>query len=862
MDVPFHSSGAMSRAHFSIVRKVESASSTASADQDLFLQIYSIQEQLAHPKLRQDQCKECLILLLYCSMSVTSGFLARDAFDFAFPHAINLAEAGKKIDDKRMGEWNAFPDWLCTANTLTAGYLFCSERMPLDHDLRLMLVNTLRKDLESDEVPRICLALDNLIASPSEDVIPAVQSRLHDLLSHEYSHIRHQALLAFRALSHHNPALVTRIYGTVVNRLRDSDELVVQAALLVAAEVFKDDTMKVKIRDIINDIFQTESSYIGGPNHGLLLKILTSLRTVGSPKAHSRLQVIVLEAFRLLAQLDVAKLLSVEKGRKISPIRCIRHLLLSQVPNHLHLFMSCLECVNVASWAGTESDYPAVLESEEFGRIMQLMDSPDHGVRRKTLNIVNSIDPAILDAQIKHITSSLEVASKDRSKLIMQILEILLIRHEQDGEQYASQILLLIQHLEQGDPSKVIQRVVEAVLTDIHATSNTAFRVASVTRFINDLVDPNVTIGPTELVIISALATEFSNSVPIVPTQILSGLAARLKTCLPIVQETCVIAMLRVRADCGEVSQDVWDAVTTTSRTARRSVQLRCEQFLELSRNRDMLLDIVHESSSSSLPDFLLSLHSHTPEGSNRSSAVSTPEPSRVRVSSKGARSTSALKYTAYDPPDVVPRQRTRRQSSSQPSVSSTRSALSNPGLTAGDLALATGLRELTIGTSDPTAFVTGESKREADLQVRTASRVDLITLDSPFQSDLPPDSELPSMSQDISDFEDIWNSFGPSCDLRGWSSASIDSVTRRLQRMDGNRLAVISAELPPFMGNLAGELKIMVSSSESSTNAFQSHSTLLRLRESDEDSCLWRLRCEDSGVRARIQNLLTSNQE
>jgi hypothetical protein len=65
-----------------------------------------------------------------------------------------------------------------------------------------MLVNTIRKvgddreccyhdssffaqDLESDEVLRVCMALDNLIASPNEIVIPAVEARLHELLLHD-----------------------------------------------------------------------------------------------------------------------------------------------------------------------------------------------------------------------------------------------------------------------------------------------------------------------------------------------------------------------------------------------------------------------------------------------------------------------------------------------------------------------------------------------------------------------------------------------------------------------------------------------------------------------------------------------------
>lgn len=72
--------------------------------------------------------------------------------------------------------------------------------MPEDHELQLMLVNTLRKvchliphprssiyrvtqDLESPELPRICLALDTLIQFSTADVIPAIQARLTALLS-------------------------------------------------------------------------------------------------------------------------------------------------------------------------------------------------------------------------------------------------------------------------------------------------------------------------------------------------------------------------------------------------------------------------------------------------------------------------------------------------------------------------------------------------------------------------------------------------------------------------------------------------------------------------------------------------------
>ena len=87
-------------------------------------------------------------------------------------------------------------------------------------------------------------------------MIPAVQSRLHDLLSHNSSvgitfqhirvlfdhiftrspHVRRRALLAFRALSNHDPELMKRVVVKMQKRLRDADPAVVGAALVVSAD--------------------------------------------------------------------------------------------------------------------------------------------------------------------------------------------------------------------------------------------------------------------------------------------------------------------------------------------------------------------------------------------------------------------------------------------------------------------------------------------------------------------------------------------------------------------------------------------------------------------------------------------------
>jgi hypothetical protein len=51
MDVPFISSGAQSRAHYALVRKVESAASPQQADQYLLAEVKSIQNRISQPGL-------------------------------------------------------------------------------------------------------------------------------------------------------------------------------------------------------------------------------------------------------------------------------------------------------------------------------------------------------------------------------------------------------------------------------------------------------------------------------------------------------------------------------------------------------------------------------------------------------------------------------------------------------------------------------------------------------------------------------------------------------------------------------------------------------------------------------------------
>ena len=82
------------------------------------------------------------MILLYCAVTFTGS--PRPDLGFALPKAINLAEIGRSMSDKRVGRCY-ITQIVSRVGSRLIGYLFCVELMPPDHPANLLLVNTLRK---------------------------------------------------------------------------------------------------------------------------------------------------------------------------------------------------------------------------------------------------------------------------------------------------------------------------------------------------------------------------------------------------------------------------------------------------------------------------------------------------------------------------------------------------------------------------------------------------------------------------------------------------------------------------------------------------------------------------------------------
>ena len=220
-------------------------------------------------------------------MAATSSRLAHGELDFALPQAANLAEAGVTTSDKRIGIRSIHFTYPLTV-FIVHGRLFVLYRSHAsttrtsthasEHSTKgihqidkrvsmYLIINLIPQDLENSSIPRISLALDILIHSATEDVVPAVQFRLHELISHNSSvcifskrtvpsinifmqkrpQIRRRALLAFRALARYDPEPLKRVASKVQKHLRDTEPSVVGAALVVCADVVRAERESFKI---------------------------------------------------------------------------------------------------------------------------------------------------------------------------------------------------------------------------------------------------------------------------------------------------------------------------------------------------------------------------------------------------------------------------------------------------------------------------------------------------------------------------------------------------------------------------------------------------------------------------------------
>jgi AP-4 complex subunit epsilon-1 len=177
------------------------------SDEDVIMrrEVMTLRTQMASPKLEKTKMKELLIRLMYVDM------LGHDA-SFGYIHAVKATHESD-ISMKRLG------------------YLATSAFLDEHHDLIILIVNTVQQDLKTDNYLAVCAALTTVCRLVNEETIPAVLTQVVDLLSHRKEQVRKKAVMALHRFHQRSPSSVAHLHGKFRQMLCDKDPSVMSAAL-------------------------------------------------------------------------------------------------------------------------------------------------------------------------------------------------------------------------------------------------------------------------------------------------------------------------------------------------------------------------------------------------------------------------------------------------------------------------------------------------------------------------------------------------------------------------------------------------------------------------------------------------------
>lgn len=209
-----------SKEFLDLVKSIGEARSKAEEDRIVLHEIETLKRRIAEPDIPKRKMKEYIIRLVYVEM------LGHDA-SFGYIHAVKMTH----------------DDSLLLKRT---GYLAVTLFLNEDHDLIILIVNTIQKDLRSDNYLVVCAALNAVCRLINEETIPAVLPQVVELLGHTKEGVRKKAIMALHRFYHKSPSSVSHLVSNFRKRLCDNDPGVMGATLCPLFDLISVDVSSYK----------------------------------------------------------------------------------------------------------------------------------------------------------------------------------------------------------------------------------------------------------------------------------------------------------------------------------------------------------------------------------------------------------------------------------------------------------------------------------------------------------------------------------------------------------------------------------------------------------------------------------------
>ncbi|XP_018431554.1 PREDICTED: AP-4 complex subunit epsilon-1 [Nanorana parkeri] len=247
-----------------LIRNITGLSSRQEEEKLIQQELASLKSTVSSPNTTLRQMKECMVRLIYCEML---GYEA----SFGYIHAIKLAQQGNLLEKR-------------------VGYLAVSLFLHENHELLLLLVNTVLKDLQSTNLVEVCMALTVVSQIFPREMIPAALPLIEDKLQHSKEIVRRKAVLALYKFYVIAPTQVQHIQEKFRKALCDRDVGVMAASLHIYLRAIKDnpsgykdltDSFATILKQVVGGKLPVDFNYHSVPAPWLQIQLLRILRLLG-----------------------------------------------------------------------------------------------------------------------------------------------------------------------------------------------------------------------------------------------------------------------------------------------------------------------------------------------------------------------------------------------------------------------------------------------------------------------------------------------------------------------------------------------------------------------------------------------------
>lgn len=368
--------GHLSKEFFELVKSIGESRSKQEEDKIIVNEIAILKANLGLPNITAKKMKEYMIRAVYVEM------LGHDA-SFAYIHAVKLTHE-KTLIAKR------------------TGYLACNLFLHKDHELMLLLINTMQRDLNSPNHLEVCAALTSVCRLVNMEMIPAIAPLIMKLLSHSQDVVRKKAVVVVHRMYKLVPETVLDSKDAIRRVLCDPDPSVMGASLHILYEMAKSNPSACKdlvpsfvsiLKQITEHRLPRDFDYHRMPAPWLQVKLLSILGCLGTAdqKASEQMYEILQECLRRADS-------GVNVGYAIiyECVKCITriypdHGLLELAASNISRFISSenhnlkyLGVTGLAQIVQVNASYAA----EHQMVVVDCLEDPDDTLKRKTLDLL------------------------------------------------------------------------------------------------------------------------------------------------------------------------------------------------------------------------------------------------------------------------------------------------------------------------------------------------------------------------------------------------------------------------------------------------------------------------------------------